>query len=241
MVKKKPSLDIARFIMAIVVVSIHTHPLKNCHSFWVVQIYDNITLYAVPFFFLCSGYFLFHKIRWEADTEHNIVVVNMYIKTTFKLYSIWSLIYLPFAIFDYVTRELTPVRAIVSYFRNFIFVGEHYFSWPLWYLLSYLWALLLLDICIKYGNKKLWYTISGGVLLAIVFFPHFAFENTVICAIQLLTIGESNRIFYGIFYVMFAGLIVDLEKQLKATVLIWPYCVIAIFYCFCWILNWTVI
>lgn len=61
-----------------------------------------------------------------------------------KLYVIWMIIYFPLALVDLMYNETGLVRETLLYARGFFLRGEQYNSWPLWYLLSTIYALLLL-------------------------------------------------------------------------------------------------
>ena len=50
--EKYNQIDLFKFIMAIIVVAIHTGPLINCKNELLITIYNNITKLAVPFFFI---------------------------------------------------------------------------------------------------------------------------------------------------------------------------------------------
>ena len=54
--KEYKGLDIMKFVMAIVVVAIHTRPEMSCDSVFVRQIFETIYSLAVPFFFMASGF-----------------------------------------------------------------------------------------------------------------------------------------------------------------------------------------
>ena len=68
-----------------------------------------------------------------------------------KLYIIWSIIYLPLAVYKYIQNGNGAVKSSISYIRNFFFVGEHYFSWQLWYLLSTVYGAILILSLIVYA------------------------------------------------------------------------------------------
>ncbi len=63
MKEKFNSIDLFKFLMAIVVVVFHTNPFVHCESTLVNQIVIGIADISVPFFFMASGYLL--AVRWE--------------------------------------------------------------------------------------------------------------------------------------------------------------------------------
>lgn len=54
------------------------------------------------------------------------------------------MIYLPLAVWSYVTCGDLPMDAFRSYMRGLLFIGEHYNSWMLWYLLSTIYSMAMI-------------------------------------------------------------------------------------------------
>ena len=83
MKKVLTSVDIFKFIAAVMVVTIHTHPFICCeeYDYWVTA----ACRIAVPFFFII-GSFLFFKSNKPIGT---------YIKRLLALYLVWFVIELP--------------------------------------------------------------------------------------------------------------------------------------------------
>lgn len=123
-------IDTLKFLFSLVVVWIHT----GIGNLW------GLTPWAVPFFFLASGFFLFGKLFKAPDYQKKTDVVASWWKKTLRLYLLWSLIFLPFAIIGFANDHLSLAKSIAAYLRNLVLVGENYLSWPLWYLLGLLWA-----------------------------------------------------------------------------------------------------
>ncbi len=167
-IKNIPSLDIAKFLMAIMVVAIHTEPLiefSNINNIYIYKLSKIFEATAVPFFSITSAYLLYSKYR---KNNNDISVIKEYLIKMTKLYIIWSLIYLPFAIYEYSTGSKSLIANTIIYIRNFITTGQHYYSWPLWYLLSSIYSIFLSYIIIK--RKQLKNTTQKLLLIGILFF-----------------------------------------------------------------------
>lgn len=80
------TIDIMKFLMAILVVGIHTSPFS--FKIWLDRGFGIITRLCVPFFFATSAYYFFLRER----------SLKSYLLRILELYVIWSLIYLPFDI-----------------------------------------------------------------------------------------------------------------------------------------------
>ncbi len=78
------SIDSLRYISIIAVILLHCFPTTGAAKF----IVTNLARFAVPFFFITSGFFLGLKLK-NGDTKNYF----LFIKKIFKLYIFWSLIY----------------------------------------------------------------------------------------------------------------------------------------------------
>ena len=132
-------IDTLKLFFSLVVVWIHTG----------VGNLGGLTPWAVPFFFLVSGFFLFGKLFDETDTSQRSGKIVSWWRKILRLYLLWTLIFLPFAVIGFANDHLGFTKSIVVYIRNIVLVGENFLSWPLWYLLGMLWAGLIIWIASK--------------------------------------------------------------------------------------------
>jgi hypothetical protein len=125
---------------------------------------------------------------------------------------------MPLTIYDYVNNNQPFVINILAFIRGLFFIGEHYNSWILWYLLSLIYSTLLTGILLKFKVKvKIIYLAS--VLL-------FIFANIMTIwinkidvlhySIQKLVkyysyVFASGRLFTGMFYFV-TGIIISKYK-----------------------------
>lgn len=177
--------------MAIAVIAIHTHPLENLENQELLKIYRIIVNIAVPFFFITSSYLLFTKF-YKSNEEKSIL--KNYIKKTIKLYIIWSIVYLPISIYSCIINQEKIVKYIILYIRNFLLIGEHYYSWPLWYLLSLIYALVIIYFCkfnkrVRKFNLKEW-------KIAILFLFVFIIGNLI--SYITTNIDNTSGVWYNI-------------------------------------------
>lgn len=217
------SIDLFKFIMAIVVIAIHTNPLESCTNRDLLKVYYFVTELAVPFFFLASGFLLAEKMNWPyANNTDNANRLLKYLLKIIKMYLIWTAVYLPLAVYHFISSGTSPINAILLYLRGFFFIGEQYNSWPLWYLLSTIYALLAIYILL-YGIKKS--TTVSLILLSVIasffsigFSALVAYEGempTVLQGIKKL-VGYSivnGRILRGMIYIPVGMLLAD--KQIS--------------------------
>ena len=121
------------------------------------------------------------------------------------------LIYTPLEIYKDIMHGNGIVKSILIYFRGFLFVGEQYNSWHLWYLLSTIYSLILIIILYK---LKIFRNMGGGMLIIGIVFSVISVgtsqfvltEKNLIKALLLIkklitySIG-SGRIFKGMIFI----------------------------------------
>lgn len=223
MQKQFHAIDICKLLMAICVVAIHTCPLYFCEIGIVNSIYDSFVNMAVPFFFLSSGFLLAQKFTSSLSTQENILTTKKYLLKIIKMYLIWTAIYLPIAIYHFISTNEGLLDSFLLYIRGFIFMGEQYNSWQLWYLLSTIYALIFVIILmsLKLSPKKV--LIISSVVFAISIGINYlsAYQGDATGLLALLkkaiklSIG-NGRILTGIFYIPLGIMLA--RKQLNAVV-----------------------
>lgn len=151
MSKKIYSLYIIKFIFSFFVIALHSfylfdNPIAN------ITILQKIFHVAVPFFFITSGYLLFIKIKLPLDKDAKIRI-KKYLYRIFFLYLLWFILYTPLAIYGAHIGNVKTNEFIIYTIRKFLFVGESYYSWNLWYLHGLILAVLLCVLCLKLKIK----------------------------------------------------------------------------------------
>ncbi|MGN0505296.1 MAG: acyltransferase family protein [Lachnospiraceae bacterium] len=208
-IKRMNSIDLVKLVMAFWVVAIHTIPLKGRVTEFAYSVHSSYMGLAVPFFFLSAGFLLANKLRYPFSDEYSIKQIQRYLKRMVRLYLIWNVIYFPLALYRYIADGTGWIRAVLLYVRGLIFVGEHYNSWMLWYLLSTIYALMLIIVLLKYVHLKPDKIVLIGAALfvmgiGITFLVNY--EGKLPAALLHLqqffhyTI-PNGRIFQGVFYI----------------------------------------
>lgn len=141
--KNYNAIDLMKLIMAVVVIAIHAVPLRYCTIGWLNTSYALLTQLAVPFFFVATGFLLGKKMSWPYIDKSALETLKKYISRTVKLYVLWSAIYFPLALVEYVSNQYSVSTSVLSYLRGFFLIGEHNCSLHLWYLLSTIYGLML--------------------------------------------------------------------------------------------------
>lgn len=200
------SIDATKYIMAIAVVAIHTNPMQDCNSVIIVKLYNNIVSLAVPFFFVTAGFLLAKKLSFK-DKYLDLKVLEGYLWKIVKLYLVWMAIYTPLTIYHNVILKTKLYKFILEYLRGLFFMEEQYNSWPLWYLLSTIYALIVIIYFTKKEINKQKYLIISFVfsiiLVAINCFVLMSFQNSGFIMLQRIVkaIISNGRIFEGGVYI----------------------------------------
>lgn len=122
------AIDVMKFLCAILVVCSHSSPFSFINERFDMYVINLSFRYAVPFFFVCSGYFYFRK------ENRNIMD---FVKRILKLYLLWTVIYILFSM-PYVINKWS----IKSFFLSGSF--NHF-----WYFPSLILGTVLIDFLLK--------------------------------------------------------------------------------------------
>ncbi len=221
-------IDFLKLFMAVCVISIHAGTLFFCDDLFLKSVHESIIRQAVPFFFISSGFLMFSRLESNLYSSNNINYIKKYILSFAKMYLLWHLIFLPISLHGLIRQGDIDAYKIFCFLANYFFVGEQWMSWPLWYLLSSIYAGVVLFVCIKFKiNEKLIYILcvliyivtfflptlleNGAEQSKLIFYANFLFKNTFI----------FSRVFRGIVCVPIGMLIarsrISLPKWLSVT------------------------
>lgn len=202
------AFDSLKFVAVFCVVCIHTNPFNGTEIFGIpgkyvdVYIIDAISRFAVPFFFMVSGYLFEKKITLAVRREQ--YAIN-YIFKLLKMFAYWYTFYMIYGLsitFGKAYIESVNFRdAVLSYmndnFSLLVFLnGEGGFSSShLWYLVALIWAIFIIYLNIKFGNIKLLLALSFILniigVLGQSYYGAFDFN---------FPFDTRNAIFFGVFY-----------------------------------------
>lgn len=189
-------IDLVKFCMAGLILVLHTNPLTDISvaAEWFLR--SGITVIAVPFFFVATGYFALS----------NDQALKKSIKKLSFLYLIWSAIYLPFSLIQ--LKGQTPV--ILHYIRRFFLWGSYD---TIWYLLASVVGLALVYVLKKWKGITFAFVVMlifhviavigtsyTGVIVNTPLWKGYAFYFDVFNTFK-------NGLFFGGVYIALGGLI----------------------------------
>ena len=147
-------IDLFKWIMALWVVAVHVMPHVDTENVILYRAVDTISLSAVPFFFVASGFLLAERLKNASGYEEKAGIVKKQLFRLLKMYLIWTAVYIPLGIYNDITHHIPIKTVILTFLQRFVFVGEQYNSWMMWYLLSAVYALLFVLLLLKLNVKE---------------------------------------------------------------------------------------
>jgi len=144
-------IDIVKFVCSILIITVHV-PVFGIQSkgtiLWLGnQFFENyLSRIAVPFFFICNGFFLFNKYNKNQDSK----IIKTFVYRMIFLYIIWTIFYLPVKYKDIIYNKNGIDYGIKFYIKSFIFSGSYA---QLWYLNALVFATVVIYLLLKLKMK----------------------------------------------------------------------------------------
>lgn len=201
--RENGAVDVAKYIMAVMVVIIHKNILNDSCVYGNYMIAKVICAIAVPFFFTASSYYFFNKID---NDKNDFSKFFSYEKRLVILYFFWSLVYIPIAFvknhtghYDELSIKIFIGQCI--YWVKAFFLSQSFIH--LWYINT-----LIVSMAIVYFlYKKLDYKCAVLICLVIFLVSHF------------LIVLSENGIAIGKYYESYCPMVIrnTLEKGILCT------------------------
>ena len=199
-------IDVAKFLLAFFVVAAHTLPLTpGLRRDYVLNYIFHMT---VPFYFMAMGFLLVSGSR-ETSLESVQSRLRKNIRHILQMYLVWTLIYLPITVQGFSSWGMGFSDAVSEFINQVVCIGENNNSWPLWFLLSSFYGLILIYIELTFFHWKhtgLYLTAIGclGLCLFTNFGHHAApgsFAGYLFQSAGLDSVLLNGRIFLSPFYI----------------------------------------
>jgi surface polysaccharide O-acyltransferase-like enzyme len=147
------SIDTLRLFAALEVIALHVE-FQDLPDMLSIAIRLQAR-WAVPFFFIVSGYYLGQRLADPARPDVRHTIYRM-----IWVFGLWTLIYIPLVLYQHDAREV--IRRLL--YPTFLYVGTYF---HLWFPSSLVLGLILLLFCFHYKLEKLLPVFSMLVLLHI--------------------------------------------------------------------------
>lgn len=194
-----PCIDLLKFIFSIFVVLIHVNPLDDYLEIklcYIIRHYfkNGLCRVAVPFFFVCTGFLLFKRIKWESKDDE---VIKDYIKKLFKLLGIWYFLsyFLNKVVLWYIVAVITSLLVI-------LILRKLKISFKISFIMSFI--LYVIGIIFESYYYLVINMINNNFICRGIIYVYEYFSYTT-----------ANGFFYGLFFVMLGILFSRREIKIK--------------------------
>lgn len=206
-------IDIMKLVSAICIVLLHT---IETTAWYPCEVKFVFTRFAVPFFFIVSGFFLYKGL--ERNEDKKIYIVH-YEKHIGKLFLIWAvIIYSPITIYTYAKQGNGALRLVLTCFRRMFVIGPG----PYWYLLAMMWSAVFLYYCyVRKSDIIVALGITVGLTLSIMYSCFQGALDDILLfrylfrGIYIVFSYEFNFIMYGIPFMGIGYLIAKNDFTIK--------------------------
>ena len=151
---RNSTIDIFRYLAALMVVAIHVHPFSDVHSTLGYLFTEVLTRIGVPFFFATAGYFYMQKL------ERGEKVFWSYIKRLLVPYTLWTCIYYVVDFFSWGYGDLP--RFLKNSVIQYLITGSAY---HFWFFPALIFSVCAVTVLYKWKMKKLLIPVSIGLYL----------------------------------------------------------------------------
>ena len=215
--KQYGALDLAKFIAAILIIVLHTNPFSSYSSILNYGFRSIITIMAVPFFFLTSGFLFCTKLN-SLDEKDKSDYFKKYFKRLGLMYLLWSAVYFIFVAIDWVTNGVVIID-VLQYIKRFFFKGSYSTIWFLPALMTAVTIVYLLRKKLSYEKIFLlsipfyviacfgssYYGISSKLpIISNLYEAYFSFFETI-----------KNGVLFGWIYVALGGVLSERSFEKK--------------------------
>lgn len=208
--KQKSSLDIAKFICALLILIIHTNPFGSYSKILSFGFRNVICVIAVPFFFCTSGYLLAEKLGSLQSAEEQKGYMGKYLGRLLVIYLVWSAVYFPFVVVKWL-RAGFSLGLVLEYIKDFFFEGSYSTIWFLPALMSSAFLYWLLRQ--KLSSKNVFFVGCGVYVITLLLSSYYGITARVP---GLALAGElyygffdsvKNGVLFGLVFVSMGGML----------------------------------
>ena len=212
------SLDFAKFICAILIVVLHTAPFSSYSKALSFAFRNIVTVIAVPFFFVTSGFLAFKKLDSIGKEQRKGYIFN-YLKRLAIMYLIWSAVYFGFVVVKWLRKGFS-VYCVLEYVKDFFFEGSYSTIWFLPALFAATLVVYLLHEKLSYqtvfaiGCIIYVFTLGGSSYYGLV--TRIPFVEGVYNLYYSFFDSIKNGICFGTIFVAMGAMISEKEEKMTA-------------------------
>lgn len=154
-IKRKviPGLDILKFIMALLIVAIHSEAVNDFPI--VYEVMNPVIMSAVPMFFVISAFLLFRKIRQsQLSGQQERGILLHFTWRLFLLYSFWMVVQFPLVIHTRHYLSMSFLEFIYNFLLDIAFRSTFHGAWFFSALVVGTWLIYFASKMLK--DKTIW-------------------------------------------------------------------------------------
>ncbi|MDQ2178545.1 acyltransferase [Marinifilum sp. D714] len=186
--KTYTTLDLMKFVMALAIMFAHICS-ENVTVHPILKLLTSVYNFGVPFFFACSGYLFFLKLK-NTDVKDYTSVYKKFTKRILLMYLVWSCIYFCFVLTNWI-QDGASVEDVLRYFHKAIVFTTY---GTIWFLPS-LWIGVSITFFLLYRNIK----VAKIVLIAVVFYIIGSFGFSYLPLSEGTFAGKIYQVYNDIF------------------------------------------
>ena len=215
--KQYKSIDLFKFFCAFLIIVLHTSPFSSYSNILTFGIRNIITIIAVPFFFISSGFMVFKKLEtFEIQNEKN-AYMKKHIKRIIIMYLFWSAVYFVFILLDWIFNGFS-IYALLEYIKDFVFEGS---LATIWFLPALIVAtLIVFFLRQKYSYKTIFLVSLPFYVFALLGSSYYGITEKLPILSNVFTLYYSffdtikNGLCFGFIYVSLGALIAYYENRI---------------------------
>ncbi len=146
------TIDLAKFVAALLVAAIHTSLFIDVNPTLYFVFNELICRLGVPFFALCTGYYLCQKVN---NSQYHIIWRQEW--KLIKIYALWTILFFLFLIPNWIDIGYLSFPNCIGYLKSTVLTGSYF---HLWYVLFVIYALPVYYLCIRYLRPSYWLGIA---------------------------------------------------------------------------------
>jgi surface polysaccharide O-acyltransferase-like enzyme len=186
------AIDFIKFFAILAVVIIHTFPSDTKFGYFLL---DNLSRFAVPYFFAASGYLFGVKV---SNNPTSITYFRKYISKILKIYTSWFLFYFVYDVLRIVLTGGNSKDELSKYFdlftpMNLLYYGQGTSGYQLWFVISLAWSISVLYLFFRMNQMKLVFILALCFNLLGLFGQSYS-------VFYELTLKTRDALFIGLFY-----------------------------------------
>ena len=180
-------IDVFKLMAAVMIVLLHTIETTNYYACLIKEVF---TRFAVPFFFIASGFFLYNGLERSANKKEYFW---KYEKNILIIFGVWAIaIYSPFVIYEYLVNNKgeSAIKIVAMLIRRIFVIGPGRY----WYLVALLWSAAFIYFCYRKNNDKILF-----VGISIGFITQIAYSCFRGVLSEIILFDYFFKVVYGIF------------------------------------------